>query len=134
MRYGLTTALMDNGYYYYTDVTGREHFKSAWWFDEYDVDLGQAVDGPQTKAQQRGVFMRRFQNGLVLVNPKGNGRQTVTVPAGYKRIKGSQDPGTNNGQAASSITLNERDGIILVTANPTVGADVKPVSPVLSIR
>lgn len=132
MRYALTSALMDNGYFYYTDVSGSQHFKSAWWFDEYDVDLGRAVDSPRTEAWQNGVFMRRFEKGMALVNPKANGRQTVQIPAGYARFSGSQDPAINNGQPASQITLNERDGIILVK----VGAEeeTKPSPPVVSIQ
>jgi hypothetical protein len=112
MRYGLASCLLDNGYYYYT--THENQYKSALWFDEYDVDLGRAIDPPQFSQWQRGVYMRRFENGMALVNPKGNGTRTVQIGPGYKRFNGSQDPATNNGQIAESVTLRERDGLILV--------------------
>jgi len=37
------------------------------------------VDDPPTEALQKGVYRRFFDNGMVLVNPKVNVRQTVTV-------------------------------------------------------
>jgi hypothetical protein len=49
-----------------------------------------------------------------LTNPKGNGRTTVTIEDGFRRIAGQQDRQVNNGQKASSITLEDGDGIILV--------------------
>jgi len=121
MRYGLTSCLMDDGYYYYT--THENENKSGLWFDEYDADLGRAIDPPQFGPSQNGVYMRRFQNGIALVNPKGNGRKTVQVEPGYKRISGTQDRATNNGQPVTSVTLNERDGIILIRED---GQDEKP--------
>jgi len=112
MRYGLASCLMDDGYFYYT--THETEYRSALWFDEYNVDLGFAIDPPQFRPWQQGVYKRRFQNGMVLVNPKGNGTQVVQIEAGYNRISGTQDSFTNNGQPVSSLRLSERDGIILV--------------------
>ena len=74
MRYGLASCLMDDGYYYYTTIDTE--YRSALWFDEYDVDLGRAIDPPQFSSWDNGVYRRRFQNGIVLVNPKGNGTRT----------------------------------------------------------
>jgi len=128
MRYGLASCLMDDGYYYYT--SHNEEYKSAYWYDEYDVNLGRAIDPPQFSPRQSGVYMRRFENGLVLVNPKGNGTQTVQVEPGYRRISGTQDPATNNGEPVSSLTIRERDGIILIGSD---GAEPqsRPKPPVL---
>ena len=127
MRYGLASCLLDDGYYYYT--TYDTEYRSALWFDEYDVNLGRAIDPPQFEPWQNGVYRRRFENGMALVNPKGNGRQTVRIGDGYRRIDGTQDRSVNNGQAAESITLNERDGIILIADQPTKSTRPKP--PVL---
>jgi hypothetical protein len=63
------------------------------------------------------VYRREFDNGVVLVNPKGNGTRTVDVGAGWRRLLGTQDPVHNNGQSVTSVTLNEQDGIILVGEN-----------------
>ena len=136
-RYGITAALMNNGYYYacgadYDQETAANHR----WFDEYDNAgagvgyLGQPVSGasgnPQTGAWSNGVWMREFKNGVVLWNPKGNGTRTVSVsglvsPSGHtglKHIAGKQDTTTNNGQAATSVTLRDRDGVILLWTSP----------------
>lgn len=118
-RYGLTAALMDNGYYavmapgethpeYDEFFGGSEHSASKLGY------LGYPIDGPQQNAWSQGVFRREFDNGLVLVNPKGNGTRTVTVGSGWRRINGSQDPNHNSGQAAPTVTLAEQDGIILI--------------------
>jgi len=130
MRYGLTSCLMDDGYYYYTAVDAN--YRSALWFDEYDVNLGFAIDPPQFSPWQKGVYRRRFQNGMALVNPKGNGTRTVQIDPGYSRISGSQDTVKNNGQEVSSLTLAERDGIILVYSQPP-SEKARPKPPILSL-
>ena len=120
-RYGLTSALMDNGYY---AVLAPGQLRPE--FDEFFGGtvhtasklgyLGQPKAPPQTKAWSQGVYRREFDKGLVLVNPKGNGTKTVNVGSGWRRIKGSQDPKHNNGQNATTVTLKEQDGIILLRA------------------
>lgn len=98
MRYALTTTLMGE------------------WFDEFDLKLGHAVDPAQWTPWQNGVFRRRFQNGLALVNPHQNpdlaprAAQTVTVEPGYRRFRGEQDPVTNNGESVTTLTLAAGDG------------------------
>ena len=109
--------MLDNGSFY-----GAQGSRPNWdWYDEYDLAgtsntkwLGAAVDGPQLAPWSNGVYRREFQNGLVLVNPLGNGTRTVNVGAGWRRFQGTQDPVHNNGQAASSITLEAQDAILLV--------------------
>ena len=136
-RYGITAALMNNGYYFADcGIYDEETVANRRWFDEYDNAgagvgyLGQPVAGsagnPQTGAWSNGVWMREFQNGVVLWNPKGNGAKTVNVsglvsPAGHpglKHIAGKQDSTVNNGQAATSVTLQDRDGVILLWTTP----------------
>jgi hypothetical protein len=137
MRYGITAALMNNGYYFAdAGVYDEETTTNRRWFDEYDNAgagvgyLGQPVAGstgnPQTGAWSNGVWMREFANGVVLWNPKGNGVKTVNVaslvsPSGHtglKHIAGTQNPTVNNGQAATSVTLQDRDGVILLWTSP----------------
>ena len=128
MRYGLASCLMDNGYFYFS--LDNTQYTAEFWFDEYDVDLGRAIDPPQYDEWKSGVYMRRFENGMAIVNPKGNGTKTVQIEPGYKRFNGNQDPATNNGQIAESVTLRERDGLILVRID---GSDTeRPKPPVLS--
>jgi hypothetical protein len=113
MRYGLTSCLMDNAYYYF-NVTGPGGGSVITWFDEFNASLGQATLQPPTTAWQNGVYRRDFQNGIALVNPKGNGTQTVTLETSYTHLSGTQAPNINNGQSVTSVTLNDRDGVILL--------------------
>jgi hypothetical protein len=118
-RYGMTSALMDNGYYAVMQPNqlhpefdefygGKVHAASKLGY------LGYPRSPPQKSAWSQGVYRREFDKGLVLVNPKGNGKRTVKVGSGWRRIDGSQDRTVNNGQSASSVTLKEQDGIILL--------------------
>lgn len=122
MRYGLGTCLLDDGYYSFTDTNAG--YYGVVWFDELDQSLGAAQSAP-TAAWQKGVWRRDFDNGIVLVNPKGNGPQTVTLETSYLKIKGTQDPATNNGQTVTTVTLKDRDGIMLLRPNPVT----RPATP-----
>ncbi len=122
MRYGLGTCLLDDGYYSFTD--NNAGYYGVVWFDELDQSLGAAQAAP-TAAWQKGVWRRDFDNGIVLVNPKGNGPQTVTLETSYVKIKGTQDPATNSGQTVTTVTLKDRVGIMLLRPNPVT----RPATP-----
>ncbi|MET0983986.1 MAG: putative glycoside hydrolase, partial [Steroidobacteraceae bacterium] len=124
-RYGFASCLMDDGYYSFT-VHGQG-YSGVQWFDEYDVKLGKAISSPSTSAWKNGVYRRDFEKGIVLVNPKGNGPQTVTIESGFKRFSGKQAPSVNNGADVSTVTLQERDGIVLVRKK----ASAAPAAPQL---
>ncbi len=109
-RYSLASALMGDGYFAYSN---NGNYRSASWYDEYNVNLGAALQPAVTAAWQNGVYRRDFQNGIVLVNPRGNSRQTVRLGGTFHKILGTQDPRTNNGQAVTSVTLNAADGLVL---------------------
>jgi len=116
MRYGLASCLMNDGWYSFT--SSSQGYYGVVWFDEYNANLGQATSPPPTAAWQKGVWRRDFTNGIALVNPKGNGKQTVQLGGTFVKIKGTQDPSVNNGQSVTSVTLNDRDGIILLRQSP----------------
>lgn len=65
MRFGLTTALMGDGYYGF-DLNTRWRGQH-WWYAEFDAPLGQAL-GPAEEAGD-GTWRRSFEGGLVVVNP-----------------------------------------------------------------
>jgi hypothetical protein len=111
LRYGLASCLLDNGYFAFTDKA--KGYTGVVWFDEYDSNLGQAVSPPATTPWQKGVYRRDFENGIALVNPKGNGTVEVTLEEDFRRLDGKQAPSVNNGQVARKIVLQDRDGIIL---------------------
>ena len=111
MRYGLASCLMDNGYFCYTDV--ELGYGSVCWFDEYDIELGAPLDIPPLKPWRNGVYLRRFEHGIVLVNPSMISK-TVIIPSGFRHFWGKQAPKVNNGAEINTITLSSKDGIILV--------------------
>lgn len=116
MRYGLASCLMNDGYYSFT--SSSQGYTGVVWFDEFNANLGTASSTPPTAAWQKGVWRRDFTNGIALVNPKGNGMQTVQLGGTFVKIKGTQDPSVNNGQTVTSVTLQDRDGIILLRQSP----------------
>jgi hypothetical protein len=134
MRYGLCLTLMNDGYYTADGIHGHSgQLDQILWFDEYDGGgIGEGYLGKptrdwrgavQTKPRWAygplGVWAREFEGGMTIVNPKGNGPQTITFEdmggARWKHLNGTQDPETNDGQEImGDITLANRDGIILL--------------------
>lgn len=113
MRYGLGSCLLDDGYY--TPYVQGHGYTLTPIFDEFNVNLGQATSPPPIQALPSGVWRRDFQNGIVLVNPKGNGAQNnIALGGTFHHISGTQDPTVNNGQTVTTISLADRDGIILL--------------------
>ena len=140
-RYGLTSCLLDNGYYHY-NTAGQGGGRNVAWLDEMGVNLGAATTGPNNPANstysdggltvwQNGVWRRDFANGIALVNPKGNGQRTVTLETTYKHFSGTQNPSLNDGQSVTSVTLNDRDGVILLR---TTAQAAVPAAPTLTVQ
>ena len=124
MRYGLASCLVGGNGYFFFDVGNADN--TLYFYDEYNSNLGAATTSPPTAAYQNGVWRRDFQNGIALVNPKGNGARTVTLETSYKHINGTQDPTVNNGTTVTQVTLNDRDGLILLR---TTAAAATPTAP-----
>jgi hypothetical protein len=113
-RFAFTSCLMDNGYFSFTD---KKHlYATLPWFDEYNITLGYPLDPPQRKPWRHGVYRRRFQDGVALVNPTDQ-PETVTVH-GYRHFLGGQDPRVNNGRPVTRVRLAPRDGVVLVDQGP----------------
>ncbi len=144
MRFWLGTTLMGDGYFTFCGPSGATSYRQMWWYDEYSVDLasGQATGDASRKgylgyatgsAQQlsTGVWRRDYDNGIALMNPTGSA-QSVSLETAYRRIKGSQDPTTNNGSTLTALTLQSKDGIILLriggTPTPTSTFTATPTS------
>lgn len=111
LRFALSSCLMNDGYFSFTDA--KRGYSTVPWFDEYDVKLGKPLDPPQIKPWRDGVYRRRFENGLVLVNPTSRGKRVI-FEKGYAHFRGKQAPRINNGRPASSIFLAPEDGVLLV--------------------
>jgi hypothetical protein len=141
MRYGITAALMNNGYYFAAATLGQLYLSdpaNCLWFDEYSggslntvgylgQPLSNAAGAVQTAAWSNGVWKREFANGIVLWNPKGNGQQTISLSGlgNLKHFSGSQNPSLNNGATVTngSVTLQDRDGLILMRLTPVAIPD-----------
>ncbi|MEJ1971776.1 MAG: putative glycoside hydrolase [Lacunisphaera sp.] len=112
LRYALASCLLDDGYFSYSDSAGGG-YSTVPWFDEFEAPLGRAISEPAHEAWQNGVWRRDYAGGVALVNPAET-PVTVTVEAGFHKLRGAQAPDVNDGQAASRVTLAGKDGIILL--------------------
>lgn len=111
MRFGLATALLDDGWYMYRGVNPTD---PPWWYDEYDAPIGTPAEPTPKAPMQGGAWGRRYTNGYVLVNPQKTGAVTVALPAGFQRLSGKQDPTVNDGQSVTQLTLPARAGLVLI--------------------
>ena len=131
-RYAIAAQLCaSDGYIAYKDATGDTgtmetgYEMSSKWFDEFDNAgtqkhyLGASDDPIVTTPWSQGVYRRRFANGWVLWNPRGNGARTVSLGQSMKKIQGRagfSDTAINNGATVTSVTLQDRDGLVLLNA------------------
>lgn len=116
MRFGLTSALLDDGYYSFDN--GDQSHCETWWYDEYEIYLGQPANQAVNILNKGtdlslGVWRRDFKQGLVLVNSTKQS-QEVDLGGEYEKLSGTQDPNTNDGSFVSEITLAPQDGIVLL--------------------
>jgi|GEM_PF-3133174 len=127
VRYGFAAAMQRN--YHFAFNCGQQGYSSFGLLDEQVQTVSgspnwgwlsagsQRLDPPQSAAWSNGVWRRRFPNGWVLWNPRGNGAQTVTIPSTLCRIKtrGYGDATVNSGACgATTVTLQDADGLFLI--------------------
>lgn len=109
-RYAFASSLMGDGYFAFN----KNMTYSSWpWFDEYNVQLGKALEPPQFISRKDGTYRRLFEGGLVIVNPTTK-PISISVPPGFRRFSGTQDFILNNGNAVGGLTVQPKDGIVLV--------------------
>jgi hypothetical protein len=117
MRFLLTYTLQNDGFFIYDEFWYNYAHNTSWWYDEYDnAGLGKGYLGmPLGPATQpiSGVYRRDFTNGLSLCNTTTS-PQTIALGGTFRKIKGTQAPSVNDGSLLSTITLNAKDGIILL--------------------
>jgi len=76
------------------------------WFPEYDLDLGAPVDPPGLR-QDQSAFVRRFANGLVVVNPSDS-PVSYTLPAPMRlETPSGGGPVPDDGVVPSSWGMHE---------------------------
>ncbi len=121
MRYGLSSALLGDGYFSYEINTNGHGSLGLMWFDEYDNAgagrgyLGLPVENAHTvkQAGDGSVWRRDFEKGIVICNPT-NVTVTVDLAGTFHLINGVQMPHINSGEQVSNIDLQPRDGRILL--------------------
>jgi len=116
MRFGLASSLMEDDVYYSFDY-GEDNHGQIWWYDEYDVALGDPTGKSisQTGLTQYGddVWRRDYTNGVALVNST-NEIQTIDLGADYEKIIGKQDPSTNDGAITNKVQIKPKDGLVML--------------------
>jgi hypothetical protein len=122
MRFGLTTALLGDGYFSYEIGTNGHGSLGLMWFDEYDnCGYGKGYLGYPVfdalvvldNGQEGKVFRRNFDNGVVLCNPSEQ-EVTITLEEPLFLLQGTQQPGINSGQQVTTVQLLPKDGRILL--------------------
>ncbi|MBF8280827.1 MAG: hypothetical protein HW383_600 [Candidatus Magasanikbacteria bacterium] len=117
LRYGLTSALMGNGYFSFDD--GDAHHDSRWWYDEYNTVLGRAratatqVGTGRTGFWSDGLWRREFDRGVVYANAS-DAPKTVKFNTDFEKIRGNTETTVNDGAVVNSVTIEPRDGIVLL--------------------
>lgn len=119
----------------YTTLVGGQSFESTFYFRDVKttmVDLSFRVEDSATVWIESveiyaypEVFIREFDNGLVLVNPADHGYSfdltTWFGTASFKKLTASkkQDSTVNDGtRVAGSVLVGPRDSLFLVRENP----------------
>jgi hypothetical protein len=117
VRFGLCSTLMGDGYFSFD--YGESSHAQLWRYDEYDAKLGKPLGAGRnilpddSKNSWLGVWRRDFENGVALVNPSAKSL-TVNLDQELEKLRGSQDPQTNDGSIVTSVTLEPQDGVILL--------------------
>lgn len=122
MRFGLASALMENGYYSY-DAGSSSHAEN-WWYDEYNINLGTPMGSSQSlggagSGYFKDVWRREFSNGIALVNSLAESRE-IDLGGEFEKIIGSQDPEINNGAIVSKVKLPAKDGLLMLKTYQSV--------------
>src|SRR3989338_3098604 len=116
MRIGLGSSLLEDNVMFSFDHGDQDHGQ-LWWYDEYDVDLGEALGSAVSQTKQQAyapdVWKREFDHGMTLVNSTEK-KQTVLLDGEFEKIHGTQYLSVNDGSIISEITLPGNDAIILM--------------------
>ncbi|MBN1584812.1 VCBS repeat-containing protein [Candidatus Uhrbacteria bacterium] len=116
VRFTLCSTLLGDGFFSFD--FGESDHGQMWRYDEMGADLGRPI-GPAVNLTGNndtaypGVWRRDFENGISLVNSTGVSRN-VDLGVEMERIRGTQDPQTNDGRIVSSVTVHPQDGLILL--------------------
>lgn len=139
-RYTLAVSLMGEGPCCLS-VAGDYKANSQMWLDEFGGNpgtsigkgwLGNPISSRPSAAAVNGVWVRDFDNGTAICNPRGNGAQSITAAQlntylgqnyTYSFFTGVQNPSLNSGGAVSTINLADPDGVVITHHNSSLTPD-----------
>lgn len=114
-RFGLASTLLLDGYYSF-DYGDKDHGQT-WWYDEYDVKLGEPISTAASLNNRsqfsEDVWRREYENGIALVNATSLA-QEIDLGGEYEKIKGARDSAVNNGVILSQVKLQAKDGLVML--------------------
>ena len=92
---------------------------------QFIFGLGQStgtvfIDDVRLQVGSREVWRRDYSGGTVLVNVT-SAEKIIELGATFKKIMGSQVPSINDGSEVNQVTLQARDGLILLLPAGTAG-------------
>ncbi len=100
MRLGWVLSLLNDNTHFTCDFGPRDHGQ-AWWFDEYEADLGK----PRGNYYKDGnVYFREFEKGIVAASP--HTRTTITLNPEYVEL--------TTGEQAVSFVIDKGEGRIFL--------------------
>jgi hypothetical protein len=102
MRLGLVLSMLFDESYFAYDFGPRDHGQ-AWWFEEYDVALGEPVGDYYVVD---GVFWREFENGFVVAAPEG---ADVSFDSQLRDV--------SNGDVSNTFYIDAGDGRIYLKSD-----------------
>jgi len=99
MRLGLTLSLLFDNTYFAYDFGPRDHGQ-AWWYTEYDVELGEPLG---EYYEMDGAFWRDFENGYAISAPEG---VSLSFDEAYTDV--------TSGESGTSFVIEAGDGRIYI--------------------
>ena len=117
IRFDLISALFED--VYFSSDQSVEIHEDLRWYDEYDVNLGAALNKPYNLLNTNivqysaSIWRRDFTNGITILNVTQK-EQTINLTDGiYEKIRGQENQ-INNGQIVNQITLAPTEGVVLL--------------------
>jgi len=115
-RFGLGSSLLLDNVFYSFDH-GTENHGQIWWYDEYDIKLGEPLSSVYSVGNKNkfvdDVWRRDYVNGIALVNTTKKTYE-IDLNAEYEKISGKQDKTVNDGQIVSRLRLGAMNAILLL--------------------
>lgn len=102
MRLALTLSLLFDNTYVAYDIGPRDH-GDAWWFDEYDVELGEPMGDYYI---DDNAYFRKFEGGVVVCSP--NEYMTVEFDKDMTNV--------TSGETGQKFKVEKGDGKIFINA------------------